>query len=210
MQLPANCREQTGKKSVCSVLIFFVHTQVNYLPAWFSESSQLDHLKWHQSSVSEKPQKSRKYDSPCDSSNNQDPLESTRNIKKWYWEVHAKYSSYHPKDSNNKSCSCEYQLKLYKLVPNVILKLQKSDSSIQVQNGNSFWHYWWKHIFSAKIFCHYVQTNIAISSPILCCGEDTRLDPSKNYRYGPFSTASISIYNKVYWIIQRSIHIPST
>lgn len=83
------------------------------------------HLQRHQSSTLKKPQKTIKYDKPCNSGNYQDPLECLRILEHLYFKIHAKYPCYHTKDGNNKCRRSKQQLKLYELVSYIILSTNK-------------------------------------------------------------------------------------
>lgn len=65
------------------------------------------HLEGHESPVLEKQQKGAEYDKPTYPCDYKDPFECTRVIKQGYCKIHAENPCHHPKNSNNKCCSCE-------------------------------------------------------------------------------------------------------
>lgn len=82
-------------------------------------------LQRHESSVLEEPQKRAENYSPTYTSDYKNPLECTLIVEQRYRKVHPKDPCNHPKNGNNKCCSCKQQLKLDQLISDIILYKQK-------------------------------------------------------------------------------------
>lgn len=92
-------------------------------------------LQRHESSVLKEPQKRAENYSPTYSSDYKNPLECTLIVEQRYRKVHPKDPCYHPKNGNNKCCSCKQQLKLDQLISDIILYKQKKSQCSKLVKG---------------------------------------------------------------------------
>ena len=82
----------------------------------------------HEPSTFVEPEERQKYKNATDSSNGQNPFENTWLFKQIYLKIHPKDPCHNPKDGHHKRRSSKQQLKLYQLIPHVILQANTIDS----------------------------------------------------------------------------------
>lgn len=128
-----------------------------------------DVLQWHESSVLEKPEKGSKQKESKNPCNKQYPFKCRLASKQPDLKIHPKNPSHHPKYRHNKRRCCQQQLKLYQLVPNIILQCSAFNLYIHIRhvtflfNTNSSIHTNWilmkSSVSSMYSFSYYIYTH---------------------------------------------------